>query len=176
MRLLLSGPCGVGKSSAAALIVAHVAGSRHLDLDALRVGTDGISLLPGCSVSSLDLEVCVGAEVDACGNHIVLDIGGDTVFRRGSVDNESRLAQLLAFKKAHDLEAVLLDASREATRSRFLSCKSRRPDEFDEPWNDWTEVSRPYWVRAADRVVSTDDIVIGVAAQEEQLIRRILGP
>lgn len=165
MRILLAGPCGVGKTAAAALITSRSPGVVHLDFDRLRVLPDGMTLAPGCLLSGLDLEICLSHHLAAARGGFVLDVGGDTVFRRDA-DNDQRLQQVLAFKSAHDLSVVVLVASESIVRSRFLECKGRKSSEFDQPWRDWREFGEPFWRRCADRIVDTG--ATNLADVEEQ--------
>jgi hypothetical protein len=172
-KMLLSGPCGVGKTSIAALLETRFSGLRHLDVDRLSVLPDGMSFAPGCASSSFNLEDCLSAHLAASPSGFVIDIGGDTMFREGA-DNDQRLRQVLEFKQRHGVRVVLLTSQEAVLRSRFVACKSRLPDEFDAPWRDWVETAEPYWRRCADCVVDAGAFDLADSAQRDALIGQVL--
>ncbi|HEY3318288.1 MAG TPA: hypothetical protein VGK50_07700 [Coriobacteriia bacterium] len=151
-RLFIVGPCGIGKTTLSSLIESRF-GLPHLDFDQYRRAAPADS--PACTLSRLDLPLCLAPFLAGHQDGYVIDFGGDTVFRRTVQDNDRRLQQIRQLKHEQGIEVALLDGNEDAVRSRFLSCKSRGPEEFDGPWKDWSEIGRPWWGQCADRVVDT---------------------
>jgi hypothetical protein len=83
INIIISGPCGVGKSAAAKRYALQTQ-MKYLDFDELRA-TDmerRKGEISPCSVSYLDLTKCLPPMLENISSNFVLDIGGDTVFRR----------------------------------------------------------------------------------------------
>lgn len=173
MRILLAGPCGVGKSKAARMIAAHRPATPVLDVDALRFLPDGITVAPGCALSHFDIELCLGQQLDAVGTDFVIDLGGDTLFR-SCADNNARLDQLRNFKLARGIHVVLLCASESVALRRFLSCKGRTPDMFAPQWNEWRDVAAPYWHACADSVIETDNLDLNSESGQGKFLKMLV--
>lgn len=158
MRIVVAGPCGVGKSTVAKLL-ADQWGVKYLSLDEIR--SDDMRKRAGqispCSVSKLDLKECLGPILNAHSEKFVLDLGGDSVFRKGK-DNEERLEQVFWLKRTYEAQVVVLTSQKDVLSWRFLSTKNRAIDEFDEIWQAWILVEEPCWQRCADRFVDTTNL------------------
>lgn len=155
MKVIIAGPCGVGKSTIARLL-AENANVTHIDFDNVRA-TDmqqRHGQASPCTVSKLDLRECIPLFLNPCVREFVLDIGGDTVFRRGA-DNEHRLEQTIWLKQTYGARIILLTADQAELSRRFLASKNRKREEFDTAWQDWKEIAEVYWRKCADVVIDT---------------------
>lgn len=123
-----------------------------------------------CSVSKLNLKECLVPVLKANPAGFVLDIGGDTVFRKNA-DNEARLEQVRWLKHNFGAMVVTLTAERDVLRERFLGSKNRRPDKFDEVWESWKAIGEPYWDRCSDFVIDTTSLPLSKWSQFPAFIR-----
>lgn len=171
-RLFIVGPCGVGKTTVAERIES-IYGLTHLNLDGYRRGYPATS--SGCSLAHLDLRACLAPFLESQPGGFVIDVGGDTVFRRTVDCNEARLQQVVELKRDHGIMVVILDGGEAVVRARFLLCKSRHPDEFDGSWRDWSEVGGPWWRKCADRVVDTSGVRLDDETAVAGMVARVLG-
>ena len=143
VRLVLAGPAGIGKTSAAIAIGAIVPDTVHVEHDRLKR-----SVWPcPCSVAYFDLRDCFGPHMVP--GSLVLDTGGGTIFRPGK-DNEGRLAQLLDFKQEHHLAIALLVAPYAVVKERHLRFPGSSEAHFDDYWSEWESLELPFWRRATD--------------------------
>lgn len=148
-RLLLAGPCGVGKTSISTALISEIQGLCHIEHDALKpVGIKARSPSP-CSVGAFDPEECFGDQISALRSGFVIDIGGGAVFRPNG-NNEVRLSKMRQFKAKHSLFVVLLQAAKGILRDRFTGSKNRNALEFDAVWTNWQICERPYWSQLSD--------------------------
>lgn len=147
LRLLLAGPVSVGKSTVAESLCSAQPHVRHIEHDRLK--RSNVS----CGVGGFDPERCFAPQIEAGDTGFVIDIGGDSIFR-ASADNRYRLRQLVDFKEKHGVTVVLLTATRDTLRRRFLSSKERTEDEFVPAWTEW-QVAEPFWNRCTDIRVDT---------------------
>ena len=151
MRMIIVGPCGIGKSTIAKLIAYHKK-IECLDLDELKL-TGQVNRLP-CSISYLNLKECLKDILDRQSHGFVLDIGGGTVFRKDR-DNTERLQQVLWLKQAYEAKIIVLFAQQQTVQRRFLSVKSRKIDEFTKVWEAWLKIEKPFWQQCADHFIDT---------------------
>jgi shikimate kinase len=158
MRIVIVGPCGVGKTTISE-ILAKNAGVPYQDFDKIRAAD--IKQRRGrpspCSVSRLNMRECIPPILDRCINGFILDLGGDTIFRR-NVDNEDRLQQMIWLKQTYHALIVVLTADKTELLTRFLSTKNRSPADFTDPWLDWHEIAEAYWQRCADSLIDTTNL------------------
>lgn len=155
MNIVIAGPCGVGKSEIGRAL-AEEAGLSFLEFDELRADEMGRRRegFSPCSVSQLDLRKCLPPVLNALCREFVLDIGGDTVFRRDA-NNSERREQVLWLKRSYCALLVVLTAERETLLQRFSESKHQGTSEFDGLWLDWKSIGEPYWLGCADKVVDT---------------------
>lgn len=151
VRIMLSGPCGAGKTSVAKQIASAAKSIHHIEHDKLKESKDG-SPSP-CSLKHLDLQECFSGLIANPSSEFVIDIGGDSIFRNG-VDNEDRLSQVISFKKKHNIQVVLLNADDKDLKKRFLSTKDRDQSEFKEVWKNW-KISKHYWRKCSNHCIET---------------------
>ena len=105
----------------------------------------------------------------------ILDIGGDTVFRK-NVDNDERLAQVIWLKDTYTTSIIVLTAKNEVLRGRFVSTKKRSEDEFDEIWKNWTDVAEPHWNKCGDIFIDTSYLTVDeIIGQIETYLNRSVG-
>jgi len=160
INVVVAGPCGVGKSTIAEYF-ARSTGMTYLDFDELR-GMDvkeGKAISPSpCSVSMLNLKDCLPTKLEKISSSFILDIGGDTVFRR-SANNKERLDQIFWLKASYSVKIILLLAEKDVLFQRFVATKDRNESEFDEPWIDWKDVGEPYWRQCADLIIDTTSLM-----------------
>jgi shikimate kinase len=170
VNLVIVGPCGVGKSTVA-MSIARRANLSYLDFDALGLvdmQTRKFQFSP-FSVSKLNFRQCLPpliSSVTSAG--FVLDIGGETVFRK-NVDNHERLDQVLWLKETYTSFVIVLTASRNVLLNRFISAKNRSASEFDRIWDDWVNIAEPYWQKCGNIFVDTsflavDEIIVQIEA------------
>lgn len=145
-RLLLAGPCGVGKTSLARELARVSPGMVHIEHDALK--TSDAPYPRACSKSAFDPGPCLGPHIphDA---EFVCDLGGDTVFHPDA-DISGRIQAMLDFKRDYDVMVVVLEAPKDVVESRFQRCRDKVVDDVDLLWSDWLRVQRPAWQRLAD--------------------------
>lgn len=92
------------------------------------------------------------------GQHILLDVGGDTIFRDYRlVNNEDRAEQLRAVKRAAGAMIVVVEVDVEQHRARFLSTKDRTAEEFPPVAEAWA-FARQWWESIADVVLDVTDL------------------
>jgi shikimate kinase len=155
MNYIIGGPCGIGKSTIAQRL-AHLCGIVHLDLDKIRI--IDMKRLKGrvspCSLGYLNLNECLKDILDDCEKGFVLDTGGGTIFRKGK-DNTERLNQVIWLKTAYNAKVIVLFAEKREACQRFLATKNREANEFDNIWNTWEEVEKPYWLECSDKSIDT---------------------
>lgn len=155
MNIVIAGPCGIGKSTIAKSF-AQEAGRAFLDFDDVRaeeMSRRSTGFSP-CSVSKLNLQECLPPVLSALTREFVLDIGGDTVFRPHT-DNDERRQQVLWLKRSLSALVVVLTAEREILFQRFSTGKMRDLKEFDGLWLDWKTIGEIYWLGCADLVLDT---------------------
>ena len=161
MRIVFAGPCGVGKSTVAKLLADQYS-IKYLSLDEIR--SDDMRKRAGqispCSVSRLDLRECLAPTLNAHNENFVLDLGGDSVFRKNK-DNEERLEQVFWLKRTYQAKVVVLTSQKDNLRRRFLSTKNRATNEFDEMWQTWIMVEEPHWQRCTDQFLDTTNLTPG---------------
>lgn len=149
VRILLSGPCSVGKTLVAREMVSRCPDIEHIEHDSLK-RSDGFRCMP----SDFDADSCFSPSLKSCKRGFVIDLGGDTVFR-SRANNEDRLKQMKAFKEKHDVTLVLLTAKYDVLLNRFVGSKDRNKDEFKDVWHNWKSIEEPYWRQCADIVIDT---------------------
>ena len=153
--MLISGPCGVGKTAVAKILTRRT-GIFYIDFDELGVidmKKRNPSISP-FSTSFLNLKECLPPIINKVSDKFILDIGGDSVFRH-NVNNDDRLEQILWLKKTYSTHIVILTAIKNILIQRFISTKSRKIIEFDRVWTDWLTVVKPNWQRCADLIIDT---------------------
>lgn len=155
VRLLLAGPCGVGKTALGRALKKLVPDLELVEHDALKV--DGYPR--ACSITGFDPFGCFYDRVSSA-DQFVIDIGGGCVFR-GSVDSEARLERMTEFKHDLGMSIVLLTADLDVLQRRFLSCKQRHAASFDGTWSEWVESERGFWLRCADLLVDVSGLALG---------------
>ena len=149
-RLLLAGPAGVGKSTIARSLSDTLA-IDWIDFDAVRarLRETGEHL----DLSRYDFADTAIGYLPAPPAGVVLDVGGDSVFRERA-DYSARLAQVQRLKADAALVVVLLAAEKEVVRERYMNCgKPSSGAAFDSDWESWLTHMQPYWARCADREV-----------------------
>jgi len=149
IRLLLAGPCDVGKTEVAKSLVATNLEIKHIEQDKLKLKEKPSP----CSIRYLNIEQCFLQEIANVSQYII-DTAGNNIFRK-SVNNQARLQQLSLFKKEHQIEFVLLTASYKNLKERFYSSKYS-VDDFEDIWNSWEIVEKPFWEKCADLIINVE--------------------
>lgn len=170
MKVVIVGPCGVGKSTVAK-ILANRANVTYLDFD--EIGIQDMQKRKGqvspFSASKLNfLQSIPTIILSTTSSRFVLDIGGDTVFRKNA-DNDERLAQVIWLKKTYTSPITVLTAKEDVLQRRFVSTKKRSENEFGEIWKSWTDIAEPYWKKCGDIFIDTsyltvDEIIMQIEA------------
>lgn len=161
MKVVLVGPCGVGKSTVAKLL-ANRANVAYFDFD--EIGIQDMQKRKGqvspFSASRLNLMQSIPTIIlSTTSARFVLDIGGDTVFRKNA-DNEKRLAQVIWLKETYISYIIVLTAQKDVLQKRFVSTKKRSENEFDEIWKNWTDVAEPHWNKCGDIFIDTSFLTV----------------
>ena len=155
VRVLLTGPCGVGKTAMARLLSSETEGIVHIELDRIK---ESVRVHPSpCSLKYLNLDECLSLILDNSSSSFILDIGGDSIFRSG-VDNEDRLRQVQQAKVKYGMAVVVLKAEKDVLLARFTSSKNRTAGEFADVWYNWRSIEEPYWDRCADCIIDTTSL------------------
>jgi len=155
MKLVVVGPCGVGKSRISR-IIAENANVVYIDFDEIRAADMNRrrGQVSPCSVSRLNLRKCIPYVLDPYPEGFILDMGGDTVFR-SNADNENRFEQVMWLKQTYSASITLITAEEKELCQRFLASKNRGAEEFDNLWQNWQTIEEPYWRRCADVVIDS---------------------
>ena len=158
--------------------IASRANLSYLDFDALDIvdmQTRKAQVSP-FSVSKLNFMQCLPTLISSVTSAgFVLDIGGETVFRK-NVDNNERLNQVLWLKETYTSIVVVLTASKNVLLNRFISAKNRSENEFDRTWDDWVNVAEPYWQKCGNIFVDTSFLAIDeIIGQIEAILSRSVG-
>ena len=155
-KILIAGPCGVGKTTVSR-ILAEKLNFSFIDHDEMKEKTSQ-SPFP-CSVSKLDLDVCLSKSLELTGNPdaFIFAVGGDSVFHV-NIDNKDRLMQLLFVKEKFCLTILLMVAERSVLESRFHKVSGRSG--FSAVWDNWQNIERQYWEKSADIIIDTSNLVI----------------
>lgn len=161
MKVVIVGPCGVGKSTVAKFL-ANRANTPYLDFD--EIGIQDMQKRKGqvspFSASRLNFLQSIPTIIpDTTFAKFVLDIGGDTVFRK-NVDNDKRLAQVIWLKETYATPIVILAAQKDVLQKRFVSTKKRSGNEFDEIWQNWTDIAEPNWKKRGDIFIDTSFLTV----------------
>jgi hypothetical protein len=160
MNLVIVGPSGVGKS-AVCKAIANQRNSIPLDFDQL--GLTDMEKQKGhispFSVTGLNLMQSLSPMLSTISKEFVLDIPCATIFR-ANVNNEDRLTQVFGFKITYSAKIVVLAATKDVLRSRFVSAKNRIKNpiietDFNETWENWVDISQPYCQRCGDIFIDT---------------------
>lgn len=154
LRLLLAGPCDVGKSEVAKSLVAMNMKIKHIEQDQLKNGRKPSHGKPSpCSIKFFDIEKCFSPEISGA-NEFILDTAGNNIFRK-SVNNQERLKQLLRFKNNYGIKIAVLTISYPKLKERF-NFLSYAVNDFEEIWNSWEKVEKPYWKKCADLLIDVE--------------------
>jgi hypothetical protein len=153
---LLSGPCGVGKTTLGMRLATKM-NAACIDHDEIK-GEVSASF-SACSVARLDLHQCLlkGLELHGHPKRFIFALGGDSIFRPGA-ENLNRLDQVYAVKDRFGLIVVVLTAEEGELKRRFLLTKSRNPEEFKVIWNNWLNIELPFWMCCGDYFIDTSDL------------------
>ncbi len=172
MNLVIVGPCGVGKSSVST-VLANRGNLTPFDFDELGIADmqKHKGHISPFSVSRLNLCQSLSPILSTISKEFVLDVGGETIFRP-NVDNEERLTQVLRFKKTYLAKIVVLTATKDVLRSRFISAKERIEtpsieNDFNKTWKNWQDIAEPYYQRCGDIFIDTSFLAV------EDVVRQI---
>jgi shikimate kinase len=168
MKVVIVGPCGVGKSTVAKLL-ADRANTPYLDFD--EIGIQDMQKRKGqispFSASRLNFMQSIPTIIpNTTFAKFVLDIGGDTVFRKNT-DNDKRLGQVIWIKDTYTSPIIVLTAKKNVLQKRFVSSKKRNENEFDAIWQNWTDVAEPHWKKCGDIFIDTSFLTV------DEIIRQI---
>jgi shikimate kinase len=167
MNIIIAGPCGVGKSTISSLL-AQQTGMRYLDFDELRATKNSSA----CSLSSLNILECLSQELDNLSVSFLLDIGGGTVFRPNT-NNDERLKQIQQLKNKYSAKVVILTAKKDVLFERYINTetkgkvdKEKNTIYFNRLWSDWLTFEQPRWQECHDINIDTSSLTVdGVIGQ-----------
>jgi shikimate kinase len=166
MRLVICGPCGVGKSTIARAL-SNLTRTIYLDFDFQGIVDmeNRHGQISPFSVSALNFKDSIPLILNTPNQDFILDIGGDTVFRKNT-DNEERLAQVFWLKTTYMAQIVVLTARKVILKSRFLSTRPHNRDEFEEVWSSWSNIAHRYWQQCGDIFIDTSDLTAADVIEE----------
>ncbi len=161
MKVVIVGPCGVGKTTVAK-ILANRANVAYFDFD--EIGKLDMLKRKGqvspFSASRLNFMQSIPTIIlSTTSTKFVLDIGGDTVFRKNA-DNDERLAQVIWLKETYTSPITVLTAKKDVLQGRFISTKKRSKNEFDEIWKNWVDIAEPHWKNCGDIFIDTSFLTV----------------
>ncbi len=177
MNIIIAGPCGVGKSTISSLF-AQKTGMEHLDFDELRATKNSLE----CSLRSLNIMECLSKELNSNSESFLLDIGGGTVFRLNT-NNDERLKQVLQLKNKYSAKVVLLTAKQNILLKRYINTKTKGTLDkeqntiyFNRLWSDWLTFEHPRWQECRDIIIDTSFLTVeGVIGQIEADLNQSTG-
>jgi shikimate kinase len=156
MNILISGPCGVGKSTVSKILASRI-GKTYLNFDELGL-LDMEKRNPNISPFShegLNLKKCMQIMLEGITKEFILEIGGDNVFHSG-VDNYRYLNDLIAIKSKYSLRIIILISDKNTLYERFLNTRNGNyMDNFNNQWLDWKTIIKPNWEECLDFLVDT---------------------
>jgi len=144
IRLLLTGPTGVGKSTLACKM-AQKFNITHIEHDSLKRSNRK------CTLHNFYPYDCFSGAISSK-QEFVIDIGGGTVFRCDK-DNAERLKRMIDFKDQHGLTIVMLTADRTVVLERYL--KKGTSSDFKDSWRHW-QVACAWWSKCADFILTAN--------------------
>lgn len=142
VRLILAGPCGVGKTTAGKAISLLRKDIKIVEQDLLKSG------FSPCSISKFDFFSCFSPQIENV-EQFLIDIGGGLVFRPGS-DNDTRLENVLKFKKHFSVKTLVLTSSRKRVRDQYLKFPGSIEKYFDNDWENWINTESHFWNKCVD--------------------------
>ncbi len=142
VRIILAGPAGIGKTYLSSKMVKLNTQIKHVEHDQLSKTN------LKCSISYFDLEKCFEPEISNVDSFII-DVGGGHIFRQ-KANNKAILKSVVDFKLRHNIKIILLHASRDVVRVRYLKHPDSHPDWFAIDWETWLEVGLPNWKQCCD--------------------------
>lgn len=171
-KVVLVGPCGVGKSTVGEILAKRIC-AEYLDFD--KIGLMDMEKRKGSvspfSVSGLDLKKSIPLVIrEDFPKGFVLDIGGDTVFRKYK-DNDERCRQILWLKETYAPMVLVLTAQKDKLQERFISTKNRKGDEFKRIWEEWVNIAEPNWKKCGG--VFIDTTFLSIEGIINQIIRQL---
>jgi len=156
MNLLISGPCGVGKS-AISKILALKLNKTYLNFDELGL-CDMEKRNPEISPFShggFDILACMQIMLEKIKEEFILDIGGDNIFRLGA-DNNRYLNDLFKLKRKYSVKIFIIIADKETVCMRFWKTRSKSLKiDFEKIWEVWRDITKPYWEKCLDFLIDT---------------------
>ena len=156
MNILISGPCGIGKSTVSR-IFAEKTGMFYLNFDKLGIN-DLEKRQPRISPFShkgLNLLKCMPIMLEGFSGEFILDIGCDNIFRSGT-DNNRYLNDLFTIKKTYSINIVMLTAKKYIVFKRFTSTRNQIViDDFEKLWSEWLTIGKPHWIKCSDFIIDT---------------------
>jgi len=173
MRLVIVGPCGVGKSTIAKALSIRTK-AIYYDFDSL--GIADMEKRHGhyspFSVSALNFRESIPLILVDPHKGFILDIGGVTVFRK-NVDNYERLTQVYWVKTTYQAKIVVLTANKEILKSRFHATRKQCQDEFEDIWQNWSKIAQRYWKQCGDIFIDTSNLIVDdvIRKLEESILR-----
>jgi len=172
MNILISGPCGVGKTTISKKLASKLR-RNYLNFDQIGL-LDMEERKPNISPFShkgLDLEVCMQIMLDKYKGEFILDIGGDNVFRPGA-DNFNYLNDLNEIKKKYSMKIFIIFADKNSVCRRFYNTRNRTIDhDFEKIWSDWVNIIKPNWEKCSDFLLDTSSYSI---IKTCQILERII--
>jgi len=141
VRIILTGPAGIGKTYLASKMVKLNTQIKHIEHDQLKKSLE-------CSISYFDLEKCFEPEISNV-DSFVIDVAGGSIFRK-KANNKSTLRTVIDFKLRHYIKIILLNASRDVVKTRYLKSPGSFEICFSQDWKTWLEVGQPNWKLCCD--------------------------
>ena len=154
MNIVISGPCGVGKTTVAKTLT-YRTGMEHIDFDGRGIADLEKRVNSPFASMWLNLRECLPLLVKDKSKRFVLDFGFGNIFR-SKVDNSERLDQVRWLKQEYSAQIVVLTAKKDIVQKRFNKLTNRyKFDLFDKLWMDWLTYEKSNWRKCADLLIDT---------------------
>ena len=161
MNILISGPCGVGKTTISKKIALSM-GRNYFNFDEIGL-LDMEERKPNISPFShfgLNLLECMRIMLEKNKGEFILEIGGDNIFRQGA-NNLKYLTDLYEIKRRYSMKIFVIHADKNSLYGRFFKTRSNtRYNNFEKIWCDWVNIIKPNWEKCSDFWLDTSSLSI----------------
>ena len=157
MNIVITGPCGVGKTTVAKTLI-HRTGMEYIRFDERGIADFEKRVNSPFASMWLNLRECLPLLVKDKSKGFVLDFHFGNIFR-SKVDNSERLDQVRWLKQEYSAQIVVLTAKKDIVHKRFNKFTNRHKlDLFDKLWKDWLTYEIPNWRKCADLLIDTSSL------------------
>lgn len=156
MNLLISGPCGVGKTTISKMLAINIK-KTYLSFDefGLKDMEKRRPKISPFSHAGLDLLVCMQIMLEKIEGEFILEIGGDNIFR-SEADNIRYLSDLIEIKRKYSMKVFILVADKNLVYRRFQKTRNTSINhDFENIWLEWKNTIKPFWEKCSDYFLDT---------------------